>query len=76
MTLLKIWILANMFMLAGSFGVRGQETSPRERALIERIGIEVNGNLVCSTNIASLQDKIKELETRLKAAEKSVETPK
>lgn len=76
MTLLKLWVLANMFVLAVSFGARGQEqSSPRERALMERVSIEVNGNLACSTNIATLQDKIKELEAKLKATEKP-EAPK
>ena len=44
--------------------------SPRERALMDRVSIEINGNLACSTAVAALQDRVKELEQKLKAAEK------
>ncbi len=47
--------------------VRAQDQgSPRERALMERVSVEINNSLVCSTNVAVLQDKIKDLEQKLK----------
>lgn len=50
---------------------RAQDAAPpRERALMERVSIEINGNLACSANVAALQDRVRELEQKLKAAEK------
>ncbi len=62
-----VWEVLVLFTLP----VRSQEQPPpRERALMERVSAEINSNLVCATNVATLQDKIKELEAKLKAAEK------
>lgn len=44
--------------------------TPRERALMERVSIEINSGLNCATNVAVLQDKVRELEQKLKATEK------
>lgn len=73
---IKVWILLNMLLFSVALA-HAQEpvaqtlqaaTPPRERALMERVGAEINNNLVCSTNVAALQDRIKELESKLKAA--------
>lgn len=44
--------------------------SPRERALMDRVSTEINGNLMCSANVAALQDRVRDLEQKLKATEK------
>ncbi len=61
-----------LFLLSAATGQTQEQSTPRERALMERIGLEINSNLACSTNVAALQDKIKELDAKLKATE----TPK
>ncbi len=68
---LLIALIAWEVLMLATLPSRAQEISPRERALMERIGGEVNSNIACSTNVVALQDKIKDLETKLKAQEKS-----
>ncbi len=62
-------VLVCLLMLSSS-AIAQEQGTPRERALMERIGGEVNGSLVCSANVIALQDKIKELEAKLKEAPK------
>ncbi len=64
--MIRVALLSLLFVSIAS----AQEAPPRERALLERIGLEVNSNLTCSANVAALQDKIKELEAKLKVAPK------
>ncbi len=59
-----------IFLLSAVTGQTQEQSSPRERALMERVSGEINGNLICSANVIALQDKIKELEAKVKAAEK------
>lgn len=60
-------------LLIGGFKAFGQEqATPRERAFMERINIEISNNLGCSTNSIALQDRIKQLEQKLTEAEKKV----
>ncbi len=55
--------------------LRAQEQqTPKNRALMERIGIEVNGNLACAEATYALRDRVSELERQL-AASKAKETP-
>lgn len=75
MTPIKIWLLFTVFLFSVALA-RAQELSPpRERALMARVSSEINSNLACSTDVAALQDKIRELEQKLKAADKP-EVPK
>ncbi len=70
MTFIKVCVLLNMFAFLVVTARAQEQSSPRERALMERVSAEINGNLVCSTNVAALQDKIKDLEQKLKDATK------
>lgn len=74
-SLLKIWVLVNMLVFAIAVSHAQEQSTPREQALMQRVSGEINGNLVCSANVIALQDKIKELEAKLKATEKP-EDPK
>lgn len=62
-----VWEIAVLLTLP----VRAQDNpAPRERALMERVSIEINGNLACSANAMVLLDRIKDLEQKLKIPEK------
>ncbi len=70
MTLIKIWLLFNMLLFSVALARAQEQATPRERALMERVSGEINSNLVCSAATIALQDKIKELEQKLKEATK------
>lgn len=62
-----VWEIAVLL----AFPARAQDNaSPRERALLGRISAEINTSLACSTEVAVLQDRIKDLEQKLKTPEK------
>ena len=67
---IKVWILLNLFLFSVALARAQEQATPREQALMQRVSGEINGNLVCSANTIALQDKIKELEAKLKEAEK------
>lgn len=70
MTIIKIWILLNMFLFSVALvGAQEQQASPRERAMLERIRSEVNGNMYCSELVEVLRDRVRDLEAKLKATE-------
>lgn len=76
---LKIYILINVVALSLilCLPARAQEQqSPRTRALIERLNHEVQNTLTCSENAYKLLDKVKELQDKLDAAQKSLEPKK
>lgn len=68
-TILKIWILLNMAVVAllvsGPGRAQEQQPAPRERALLARLSQEINNTIACGTEVGLLQDRIKELEGRL-----------
>lgn len=68
--LLLAFVIWEILVLATLPGRAQDIPPPRERALMERVSIEINGNLMCSANVAALQDRVRELEQKLKAAEK------
>lgn len=47
-----------------------QEPSPRDRALTNRINIEIANNIACSTATQELLDRIRDLEAKLAEATK------
>lgn len=75
-SLLKIWILINMFVLAASFGVRAQERpapTAEVRAYSSRLLDEINKTLTCSVASFELSDRIAKLEAELAEAKKAKE---
>lgn len=71
MMFVKLWVLFNLLALSVALArAQEQPPSPHERALMERVSREINSNLICSTNLEALRDKIKELEAKLKEAPK------
>lgn len=75
MTAVKIWILFNMFLASVVLARAQEQAAPRERALMQRIGSEVNSNLVCAANAEALQDKIKELTAENEKLKKPADAP-
>lgn len=65
----RVWLVSLLLWFALLYPLWGQEqpASPRERALMERVSIEINNNLACSTSVQALQDRIRELEQKAKA---------
>lgn len=75
MTAVKIWILFNMFLASVVLARAQEQATPRERALMERVGSEVNGNLICVANVVALQDKVKELTAENEKLKKPASAP-
>lgn len=69
-------MVALLALLAWQDYASAEDQPPKVRALYERLNVEIGNTLTCSENAYILLDKIKDLQAKLDAAQKSPEPKK